>query len=66
MSQTSHPRPSQNVSAQDRRRIAVAAGCDPGCVVRYLDGASTLQSTTIDRIETALRNKGFESLVRPR
>jgi hypothetical protein len=50
------------LSPHDRRRIAVSASCHPECVEKYLDGRA-LRSTTIDRIEKALRNHNFERLI---
>ena len=51
-----------SLSPHDCRRIAVAASCDPHCVAQYVKGAP-LRSTTIDRIERALRNLKFDHLV---
>jgi hypothetical protein len=53
------------ISAHERRRIAVAAACDPGCVTRYLLGES-MRSTTIDRIESAMRRFDLGSLISAR
>jgi len=50
------------ISAHERRRIAVAAACDPGCVTRYLLGES-MRSTTIDRIESAMRRFNLDALI---
>ena len=50
------------LSPTDRRRIAVAAGCHPECVVRYLRGI-VVRSTTRERIERALRNADLSSLI---
>ena len=50
------------MTPQDVRRIAVKAACDPYCVAKYVTGLA-LRSTTIDRIETALRNSGMEQLI---
>lgn len=50
------------LSAHDRRRIAVRAVCDPKCVNRYVAGGP-LRATTIERIESALRVLGMESLI---
>lgn len=49
------------LSPHDRRRIAVAATCDPHCVSQYVLG-KPMRSTTISRIERALRTLDFEHL----
>lgn len=49
----------------DARAVAALAGCDPRTLSRYLRGEPQ-PSTTIDRIEGALRHKGRGDLVRPR
>lgn len=53
---------SMPLSPTDRRRIAVAAGCHPECVVRYLRGI-VVRSTTRERIERALRNADLSNLI---
>lgn len=50
------------LSPHDRRRIAVTASCDPSCVVQYVLGKS-MRSTTISRIEKALRNLDLEHVI---
>ncbi len=51
------------ISRSERARIAVKAGCDPRCIIRYLR-AMSMQSTTIARVEKALRTCGYEQFVR--
>lgn len=45
------------------RRVAVAANCDPRSIVRYLR-EGPMVSTTIARIEVALRACGYDRFVR--
>lgn len=54
--------PQNPLSPHDRRRIAVTASCDPSCVVQYVLGKS-MRSTTISRIEKALRNLDLEHVI---
>ena len=55
----------------DLFRVAVHAGCDYRCVVKYLriaidhDDSVRLEATTRSRIEQALRATGFERFVMP-
>lgn len=44
---------------RDRRRVAVAADCDPRSVRRYLRG-ELVRPSTIARIERALAQLGFD------
>lgn len=55
----SHP----SVSRHDLRRIAVAASCDPRAVVRYLRD-EPIHSTTLPRIESALRSCDLSHLIK--
>jgi len=48
------------LNAHDVRRVAVAAGCDPRTVLRYLRG-KTIQSTSAARIAGALRELGIQA-----
>lgn len=50
------------LSASDRRRVAVYAGCDPGAVLRYTLG-KPVRSTTIERIEAGLRRCALEHVI---
>jgi hypothetical protein len=60
---TTHAHAPENpLSPHDRRRIAVTASCDPSCVVQYVLGKS-MRSTTISRIEKALRNLDLEHVI---
>jgi len=45
------------------RRLAVAANCDPRSIVRYLR-EGPMVSTTVARIEVALRACGYDRYVR--
>lgn len=53
------------LSPHERRRIAVAASCAEDTILNYLRGRS-LRSTTIDRIEKALRNANLERVIASR
>ncbi|MGH8749677.1 MAG: hypothetical protein ACREU5_11295 [Burkholderiales bacterium] len=55
------PKPS-TLTPHDRRRIAVSAGCDPSCVVRYIAG-QPVRSTTSERIEKAIRNLNLDEVI---
>jgi hypothetical protein len=56
------PSPVPRLNPADRIRVAVQAGCHPDSVERYLAG-SAMQSTTIGRIERALRNLDLASII---
>jgi hypothetical protein len=51
------------INRSERARIAVKAGCDPRCIIRYLR-AMPMKSTTTSRVERALRLCGYERFVR--
>lgn len=55
----------RTLSAHDKRRVCVAAICSPGVVEKYLRGG-TLRSTSIERVERALRNLSLEHVLAPR
>lgn len=55
----SHPA----INRSERARIAARAGCDPRCIVRYLR-KMPMQSTTVGRVERALRACGYGKFVR--
>jgi hypothetical protein len=65
MTTTQTPSP-LSITPMDRRRVAVTAQCDPGCVTRYLQGSTSLRSTTIDRIERALHIHKLEGAITAR
>lgn len=58
-----------SMSRPDLMRVAVSAGCDYRCVVKYLrisvdgDDEVRLEATTKNRVEQALRSCGFDRYV---
>lgn len=50
---------------REQLAVAVAAGCAMRSIAAYLRG-DRMRSTTLLRVENALRSLGYEHLLRPR